>query len=116
MVPGSTLMYGSNFWSCTSSPRATSRRPIDAAAMPLPRDETTPPVMKMKRVSPAAIEKSFGLSLSAGFTVARGPDEAAGERGPREPLGRLIPDLQRLHRQHRAHQREHDSPNETQPA
>jgi hypothetical protein len=31
-------------------PRATSRRPIDAAAMPLPSDETTPPVTKMKRV------------------------------------------------------------------
>ena len=35
--------------------RATSSRPIDAAAMPLPREETTPPVMKMKRVSPAGI-------------------------------------------------------------
>ena len=45
-------MYGSNFCSWTSSPRATSRRPIEAAAMPLPSEETTPPVMKMKRVSP----------------------------------------------------------------
>src|SRR3954453_84024 len=51
MVPGSTLMYGSNFWIVTDSPRATRRRPRDAAAMPFPSAETTPPVMKMKRVS-----------------------------------------------------------------
>ena len=40
-------MYGSNFWRPTVKPRETSRRPIEAAAMPLPRDETTPPVTKM---------------------------------------------------------------------
>src|SRR5215217_4730924 len=50
IVPGSTLMYGSNFWMATLRPRETSRRPIEAAAMPLPREETTPPVMKMNRV------------------------------------------------------------------
>src|SRR3954451_16565173 len=50
IVPGSTLMYGSNFWRATLSPRDTRSRPIDAAAMPFPRDETTPPVTKMKRV------------------------------------------------------------------
>src|SRR4051794_26952614 len=43
-------MYGSNFWMATLRPRETSRRPIEAAAMPLPREETTPPVMKMNRV------------------------------------------------------------------
>src|SRR5262245_13780334 len=46
IVPGSTLMYGSNFCTCTFSPRAFSRRPSEAAVMPLPRDETTPPVTK----------------------------------------------------------------------
>src|SRR5215210_5397591 len=51
IVPGSTLMYGSNFWIVTDNPRATSRRPREAAAMPFPSAETTPPVMKMKRVS-----------------------------------------------------------------
>jgi hypothetical protein len=51
IVPGSTLMYGSNFWSPTLRPRATRRRPIEAAAMPLPSDETTPPVMNTYRVS-----------------------------------------------------------------
>jgi hypothetical protein len=49
-------MYGSNFWSWTDRPRATRSRPIEAAAMPLPSEETTPPVMKMKRVSPCAID------------------------------------------------------------
>src|SRR5690606_7646534 len=40
-------MYGSNFWIVTRRPRSTSSRPIDAAAMPFPRDDTTPPMMKM---------------------------------------------------------------------
>jgi hypothetical protein len=31
-------------------PFETSKRPIEAAAMPFPRDETTPPVTKMYRV------------------------------------------------------------------
>src|SRR5687767_13354053 len=44
------LMYGSNFWSATFRPRATSSRPIEAAAMPLPSEETTPPVTKMNFV------------------------------------------------------------------
>ena len=47
MVPGSTLRYGSNFCSVTLSPRLSSRQPIDAAAMPFPSEETTPPVTKM---------------------------------------------------------------------
>src|SRR2546425_7451227 len=47
MVPASTLMYGSIFCSVTRNPRASSRAPIEAAASPLPSDETTPPVTKM---------------------------------------------------------------------
>jgi hypothetical protein len=47
IVPGSTFMYGSNFWIWTRIPRLTRSRPIEAAAMPLPREETTPPVTKM---------------------------------------------------------------------
>src|SRR5712692_10407352 len=46
IVPGSTFRYGSNFWSCTFSPRAFSSRPSDAATIPLPSAETTPPVTK----------------------------------------------------------------------
>src|ERR1700733_8340338 len=44
IVPGSTLRYGSNFWSCTCSPRAFSRRPSEAATIPFPSADTTPPV------------------------------------------------------------------------
>src|SRR5436190_21094586 len=41
------LMYGSIFCRVTRRPRASSSAPIDAAARPFPRDETTPPVTKM---------------------------------------------------------------------
>src|SRR2546421_2436539 len=47
MVPGSTLIYGSSFISVTRRPRASSRHPIEDAARPLPKLETTPPVTKM---------------------------------------------------------------------
>src|ERR671931_1880495 len=46
IVPGSTLRYGSNFCACTRRPRAFNSRPSDAATIPLPRAETTPPVTK----------------------------------------------------------------------
>src|SRR5919199_1022219 len=54
IVPGSTLMYGSNFWTCTFRPRALSSRPSAAAVMPLPSDETTPPVTNTYLVGRAA--------------------------------------------------------------
>ena len=54
-------MYGSNFSIETRSPRSTSSRPSDAAAMPLPSDETTPPVTKMYLVDLGA---SRGLHRS----------------------------------------------------
>src|SRR5580704_2247857 len=47
MVPGSTFRYGSNFCSVTLSPRLSSRHPMLAAAIPLPKEETTPPVTNM---------------------------------------------------------------------
>src|SRR4051794_9099532 len=47
IVPGSTFRYGSNFCSVTFRPRLSSRQPIDAAAIPLPSEETTPPVTKI---------------------------------------------------------------------
>src|SRR5437764_3205341 len=46
MVPGSTFRYGSSFWRETVSRRAFRMFPIEAAVMPLPREETTPPVTK----------------------------------------------------------------------
>jgi len=40
-------MYGSNFWIATFKPLAVSSFPSDAAAIPFPSDDTTPPVIKM---------------------------------------------------------------------
>src|SRR5437667_220887 len=40
-------MYGSILRRVTWKPRASSSDPMEAAASPLPRDETTPPVTKM---------------------------------------------------------------------
>src|SRR5262249_46548468 len=47
MVPGSTLMYGSNLISATCSPRLSSKQPIEEAASPFPKLDTTPPVTKI---------------------------------------------------------------------
>src|SRR3990167_9093387 len=46
MVPGSTLMYGSSLTLVTRMPRDSRIAARDAAAIPLPREETTPPVTK----------------------------------------------------------------------
>src|SRR3954447_25609451 len=62
IVPGSTFRYGSNFWSCTRRPRAFSRRPSDAATIPLPSAETTPPVTKTY----------FGARVLTGFQGSSG--------------------------------------------
>src|SRR5215218_5128652 len=51
MVPGSTLMYGSNFIRVTEKPRASRMAPTEEAAPPLPREATPPPVMKMNLVA-----------------------------------------------------------------
>src|ERR1700733_7149114 len=50
MVPGSTLIYGSSFTMAMVSPRASRMAPSEAAAMPFPNEETTPPVTKTKRL------------------------------------------------------------------
>src|SRR5690606_27896465 len=52
MVPGSTLMYGSSFIRVTLRPRASRMAASDAAAMPLPSEDTTPPVTKIRGVMP----------------------------------------------------------------
>ena len=44
MVPGSTFRYGSHFCRVTLNPRLSRRQPMEEAATPLPREETTPPV------------------------------------------------------------------------
>ena len=43
----STLIYGSSFCATTRYPRALSRRPSEAAVMPLLSPDTTPPVAKI---------------------------------------------------------------------
>src|SRR5664279_5575070 len=40
-------MYGSSFWIDTETPRLLSKRPSEAAVIPLPSELTTPPVKKM---------------------------------------------------------------------
>src|ERR1700757_611415 len=85
MVPGSTLRYGSNFWSWTRSPRALSRRPSEAATIPFPSAETTPPVTKTyfgaRALTGFQGSTRFGRRLLGGRTDERGK--------PRERLGRI---------------------------
>jgi hypothetical protein len=60
-------MYGSIFCIETFKPRASINAPIEAAASPLPREETTPPVTNInfvfmwKFLSPLA--RSINLNL-----------------------------------------------------
>src|SRR5207237_4247185 len=50
IVPGSTLMYGSSLRLVTRTPREARIAASDAAAMPFPSEETTPPVTKTNLV------------------------------------------------------------------
>src|SRR3989442_644044 len=50
-------MYGSIFCSVTRKPRASRSDPIEAAAKPLPNDDTTPPVTKMYFVATSAYSR-----------------------------------------------------------
>src|SRR6476661_1058008 len=50
MVPGSTFRYGSSFTIEILMPRVSRIAAREAAAMPLPREETTPPVTKQNLV------------------------------------------------------------------
>src|SRR5215469_11610294 len=81
IVPGSTLRYGSNFWSWTRRPRAFSSRPSDAATIPFPRADTTPPVTKT--YFGARVLTGFqGSTPGGGCLFGRRPDER-GEPGER---------------------------------
>src|SRR4029079_8590123 len=68
MVPGSTLMYGSNFISVTLKPRASRIAPTEEAATPFPREDTTPPVMKMNLVAILGLS-SRSLKFQSGRPV-----------------------------------------------
>src|SRR3954451_8171942 len=76
IVPGSTFRYGSNFCSWTRSPRAFSRRPSDAATIPFPSAETTPPVTKTYLGARALT--GFQGSSDGGRRASFGPHVGAG--------------------------------------
>src|SRR5437899_2904033 len=84
IVPGSTLRYGSNFCNWTRNPRAFSRRPSDAATIPFPRADTTPPVTKT--YFGARELTGFQGSTSGGGTLFGGRADEI--REPRERLRR----------------------------
>src|SRR3954466_8111726 len=66
IVPGSTLMYGSSLMLVTRMLRDSRIAARDAAAIPLPREETTPPVTKTYfAIYPARVgmEESTGISV-----------------------------------------------------
>src|SRR5262245_17673349 len=81
IVPGSTLRYGSNFWSWTRSPRALSRRPSEAATIPFPRADTTPPVTKT--YFGARVLTGFQGSTRCGRRLFRRLADERGESGER---------------------------------
>src|SRR5690606_31196585 len=60
MVPGSTLMYGSSLMRVTLRPRDSRIAARDAEAMPLPREDTTPPVTNTNLVMSRASQSLAG--------------------------------------------------------
>src|ERR1700752_2148034 len=88
MVPASTLMYGSSFWSVTRKPRASSSEPMEADASPLPSDDTTPPVTKMYFVGTSSLLPWPSASVEHTRFPRLGPRplrRAGGHAGHRAP-------------------------------
>src|SRR5262245_6752901 len=104
-------MYGSIFCSVTRKPRPSSREPMDAAASPLPSEDTTPPVTKMylvvtsrllSRCEPFFHETAF-LGQRAEVSVQPAPPQHAERfphaRTPRHAQGQQVRAAQpRAHR------------------
>src|SRR5690606_12377854 len=65
MVPGSTLMYGSSFIIVTFRPRVSRMDASEAAARPLPSEDTTPPGTKIR----GGIWRGSGQPSSTGPTA-----------------------------------------------
>src|SRR3954470_11746387 len=81
----------------TLSPRLSSRQPMEAAASPLPNDETTPPVTKMYLAGMLAPLICFLLGLlvaalqPSGRTLATGHWQLAADFGGCcAPVGILV--------------------------
>src|SRR5215210_8877470 len=88
MVPGSTLIYGSNFCIVTLSPRSTRRRPKEAAAMPFPSEDTTPPVTKMYFVELGLVVIRPALDMRASeLPPAEDPRWCQSQAAPSPPAG-----------------------------
>src|SRR5690606_18163042 len=95
MVPGSTLMYGSSFIRRTLRPRASRIAPRHAEVMPLPSEDTTPPGMKMNRVTFLPMGALFPRVMWAAWAARRGhvklgPNAGAVAIGVRPSTDRLI--------------------------
>src|SRR5438034_4533614 len=94
IVPGSTFKYGSNFCSWTRSPRALRRRPSEAATMPLPRAETTPPVTNTyfggRALTGFQGSSRSGLPPESELPFERAVGEVARELGLRIDVGRTL--------------------------
>jgi hypothetical protein len=61
-------MYGSNLRKLTFNPLSSRRDPIDEDANPFPKEETTPPVVKIyfvfvfaKKFSPSPSTRTMGI-------------------------------------------------------
>src|SRR3546814_5494727 len=67
-------MYGSSFIIVTRRPRASRMAAREAAAMPLPREDTTPPVTKTSGVTePGEVMGSTGRWTSAFYRFDAAP-------------------------------------------
>src|SRR5690348_14464166 len=75
----------------TRRPRSTSSRPSEAAAIPLPREETTPPVTKMNFVGCVAAAFDGAAAFWLGMARCRVAMDYGAMRAlrvfPRGPLG-----------------------------
>src|SRR5688572_30160582 len=101
MVPGSTLMYGSSLMLVTRMLRDSRIAAREAAAMPFPREETTPPVTKTYLViylARVGLEKFTGISV-----ISRDARERRQEKPRRWRTGVRLDDIRVLHSWHAAH-------------
>src|SRR5262245_34611658 len=75
IVPGSTLMYGSSLMLVTRMPRDSRIAAREAAAMPFPREETTPPVTNTYFViDPRRVGMEEFTRIRAASQMSGGPD------------------------------------------
>ena len=79
-------MYGSSFVMVTFKPRASKIAASEEAAMPLPKDDTTPPVINMNFVIIAfKVLKSRGIRVF--YATINKPRKLDENRGLSAPTG-----------------------------